>query len=414
MTVAVSKHEIVELLRQGLWRQPIPEHLEDAYSERRLREFGRLVQIGWPLLLLMYCGLNVFNYFLYHRELFGHDLTVMLVTEASALLLISGGILAAWSPQTRRHFNLWIPVVYALIILCKLTAGLLFESEALARNQVPAMMLVAIVGTLALRLSVISSLAANLLAWSFFAPPLFGSGQDYAFVAGAYFGVTFMVCLFVAVLQEERDRLLFMHTVLLGEESKEVRRLNEELRQMASHDSLTGLANRRHFDERFAGEWERACRQQTNLALLILDVDHFKSYNDHYGHPEGDECLAHVARSISHTLRRPGDLAARYGGEEFVVLLPDTDLHGAIDVAERLIAAVDALSLPHANSSVAAHVTISVGLSIMQPVPSLNRQILLSDADTALYRAKRAGRHRHVVSTALLDPVTPKMPAALH
>ncbi|MFN3587556.1 MAG: diguanylate cyclase domain-containing protein [Moraxellaceae bacterium] len=414
MTAAVSRHTIAELLRQGLWQQPIPVHLAEAYRERRLSEFMRLVNIGWPLLVLMYVGMNVFNFFLYGSELRDTDLTVMLATETCALLLIVGGIFAAHSTSLRRHFTVWVPVVYALIILCKLSAGLLFESAALARNQIPVMMLVAIVGTLALRLTLPAALAGNLLAWSFFLPPLFGSGQEYAFTAGAYFGLTFMVALFVATLQEERDRLLFMHTVLLGEESKEVRRLNEELRQMASHDSLTGLANRRHFDERFSGEWERACRQQSTLALLIVDVDHFKSYNDHYGHPEGDDCLAQVARAISRTLRRPGDLAARYGGEEFVILLPDTDLHGAIDVAERLLAAVDGLALPHANSSVADQVTVSIGLSIMKPVPSVNRQILLSDADTALYRAKRAGRHRHVVSTALLDPADTHGTAALH
>lgn len=188
----------------------------------------------------------------------------------------------------------------------------------------------------------------------------------------------------------------------------ELVRMRDALESAATSDSLTGLANRRRFDEVLRQEWLRACRERTPLSLIMLDVDYFKKYNDHYGHHQGDLCLAAVARSLASIVHRPADLVARYGGEEFVMLLPSTPLVGAAHVAQRLCTTVADQGVPHAQSPIARHVTISVGVAADEPalagycggdgipVPAL---ALLQRADKALYAAKRAGRNQVMTAT---------------
>ncbi|HTG00984.1 MAG TPA: diguanylate cyclase [Nitrospirota bacterium] len=175
---------------------------------------------------------------------------------------------------------------------------------------------------------------------------------------------------------------------------EEVRRTNEVLRQASTIDSLTKLANRYTFDEIIAREWRRAIRDQKPLSLIMLDIDHFKAYNDTYGHQAGDDCLRKVASSIAEAVKRPADLAARYGGEEFVIVLPDTDIQGAEDMAEKLRRDVELLSIPHEQSSNEGIVTISVGVATALPVRDAASSDLLRRVDLALYDAKHKGRNR--------------------
>jgi diguanylate cyclase (GGDEF)-like protein len=165
------------------------------------------------------------------------------------------------------------------------------------------------------------------------------------------------------------------------------------LREMAFIDGLTGVHNRRHFDERLDVEMQRALRSRENLALVLADVDFFKRYNDAYGHLAGDDCLRRVARALKSCLRRPGDVLARYGGEEFGCLLPDTDLAGALAVAESMESAVRALQMPHVQSDVAPLVTLSLGVSVTIAGRGEPGQ-LVSLADEQLYKAKAQGRGR--------------------
>lgn len=171
---------------------------------------------------------------------------------------------------------------------------------------------------------------------------------------------------------------------------------NDLLERLALIDGLTGIPNRRHFDERFDAEWRRAVRDGQSLALVIADVDRFKSFNDHYGHGAGDACLRTVARAMQLSLTRPGDMLARYGGEEFVVLLPDTDLEGAGQVAERMRRQVMVLNQPHVQSDIGV-VTISLGytaLGSVQESQQMTPSMLLDKADAGLYQAKSGGRNR--------------------
>ena len=169
------------------------------------------------------------------------------------------------------------------------------------------------------------------------------------------------------------------------------------LEEMSHLDGLTQIANRRFMDTSLARELNRLARSANPLGLLMLDIDFFKPYNDHYGHGKGDECLVRVAATLQQTVQRPSDLLARYGGEEFVVILPETDRRGVEMIAEALRTAVAALELPHGFSEVAGHVTISVGGVAVPTVADETAQSLLKKADLALYAAKRQGRNRVVL-----------------
>ncbi|WP_461482117.1 GGDEF domain-containing response regulator [Porticoccus sp.] len=178
--------------------------------------------------------------------------------------------------------------------------------------------------------------------------------------------------------------------------------LNLKLRELANSDGLTGLVNRRHFDERLADEWMRAMRYRRPLTLIMFDIDAFKAYNDRFGHLEGDECLKQVARVTQQTINRPSDTVARYGGEEFIFLLPDTDSSGALKIAEDLRARVEALHLPNPGSTVSPHLTISIGVTTIVPGINSMPDEGIKLVDGAMYQAKNAGRNR--ISIAVPPP----------
>lgn len=171
-----------------------------------------------------------------------------------------------------------------------------------------------------------------------------------------------------------------------------------ELARLSSIDGLTGIANRRRFDETLNHEWRRAARGGLPLSLMLLDVDEFKQFNDGNGHLAGDECLTDLARLLESSLRRPSDLAARYGGEEFAVILPETSAMGALSVAEGLLASVREAAIPHGYSSVSPFLSISIGVATAVPErgDECGYETLITLADEALYKAKRAGRNRIV------------------
>lgn len=174
---------------------------------------------------------------------------------------------------------------------------------------------------------------------------------------------------------------------------------NQELKRLACLDGLTGVANRRYFDESFNREWQRLAREQAPLALILCDIDYFKQYNDTYGHLAGDLCLKQIASAIEQAAKRPADLVARYGGEEFAIILPNTKAEGALAVAEEIQSYVKALQIPHAKSQVSQYVTLSLGIAVTVPMPRSAVKQLISTADQALYEAKFQGRDRAILKT---------------
>ena len=179
----------------------------------------------------------------------------------------------------------------------------------------------------------------------------------------------------------------------LRESQKNLADANIELQKLAALDGLTGIANRRRFDQALSTEWQRGCREQRPLSLIMCDVDCFKAYNDTYGHPAGDLCLKKTAAVLTEHLKRPADLAARYGGEEFAIVLPETALGGALQIAQACRAHLETMAIEH-GGGVNGIVTASFGVATMVPSPAGNADELIARADRALYGAKQGGRNR--------------------
>lgn len=187
-------------------------------------------------------------------------------------------------------------------------------------------------------------------------------------------------------------RRILENQYILEKMTEELIEANKKLERMVTIDGLTGIANRRHFDDRYQEEWRRAVREGTSLAVIIADIDYFKRYNDVYGHLNGDECLRQVATALASVISRGGDLIARFGGEEFAILLPNTDSVGAVVVAESLRSAINRLAIEHQGSPFKS-LTMSFGLVIGWPEQEEGPEKLLEKADKALYIAKESGRN---------------------
>lgn len=191
-------------------------------------------------------------------------------------------------------------------------------------------------------------------------------------------------------------RLESMRRKLMGLTS-ELADANRTLEAMARMDGLTGIANRRHFDSYLPTELSRSARSRAPLSLVLIDIDHFKSYNDHYGHPAGDACLKQVATVLREATRRTADLAARYGGEEFAMVLPETPQEGALEVAKGIAERLARLEIAHARSPTRGVITLSQGIATCKPGQQVDCEHLIQHADKALYQAKEQGRNRFLV-----------------
>ncbi|PKM21959.1 MAG: GGDEF domain-containing protein [Gammaproteobacteria bacterium HGW-Gammaproteobacteria-14] len=216
--------------------------------------------------------------------------------------------------------------------------------------------------------------------------------MDWHFTLSTYLGGSLLG--FILRFRDERYlRRDFIQARLLTLDNARIQSMADELERLSFLDGLTGLANRRYFDRSYEKAWRSCLRDKAPLTVLMLDVDFFKPYNDHYGHQQGDQALRDIARAISSEAARPQDLVARYGGEEFIVMLPWADEAAAAHMAERLLQAVRDLALPHAASSCGDVVTISAGVMTVIPEQYLAMEKLISAADNALYQAKRDGRN---------------------
>lgn len=174
----------------------------------------------------------------------------------------------------------------------------------------------------------------------------------------------------------------------------ELKKTRDTLESLSILDGLTNVSNRRRFEEIYRLEWHRASRTQSPLCVLFVDIDHFKYYNDLYGHLVGDQCLRTIAQALQSSLGRPADFLARFGGEEFIILLPDTDQHGCLCLVQNILKAINALRLEHKASPVAEHVTVSIGGVCCASFDSYKRIQILEKADKLLYKAKENGRNR--------------------
>jgi len=227
---------------------------------------------------------------------------------------------------------------------------------------------------------------------------LIGSGRLQLLNNVVGLAATNILGMMAAYIIERQHRKVFLQSLFLEREKRELEKANARLKELSYEDALTGIANRRFFNERLSEEWVRALRHGYPMTLLMLDVDHFKAYNDREGHQAGDACLQAMGMLLSGFAKRPGDLVARYGGEEFVVVLTGTSGSDGWKMAEQIRREVMDLRIPHPASPEGETITVSVGVASTVPRPEDSPEALVAAADRALYAAKESGRNRVVMA----------------
>jgi diguanylate cyclase (GGDEF)-like protein len=326
---------------------------------------------------------------------FSHELHVSFWTEAKNWFSADSLGIVLWlplalvmlSPETYELFR-WraLPKTLGVAGLAVGVGAMVFGHRPLPVSfmVLPALLLVAVrlgfsASVLAVNLLSILGAIATLHARGPFA---FVQGEYRIIVLQVYLAMCMLSCFPVSIMMMERDTF-----------ERELRDACDSMEQLATRDGLTGLANRRRFDRTLAVEWSRAARERRQVGLLMIDVDCFKMFNDSYGHVAGDQCLRRIANVLAAEAHRATDLAGRYGGEEFFVLMPGTDLAGALMVGERIRGAVEAMGLKHERNPHKV-VTISVGCHSTVPQRFVSSETLVEEADKALYLAKKSGRNR--------------------
>ncbi|MCB9626274.1 MAG: diguanylate cyclase [Sandaracinaceae bacterium] len=389
-------------------RVRVPEELRRHFEDRTRSDIQRVVPIGGLCGILLALLIVAARFTFYRGVGTPADEALYAQTTAFNFAVIVVTVVALQIPRAFRHYRALMVSGGAAVLASTHAASLLIQEPRIATSATYACMLGATVVTIGFRNGVVYSAltcALGLGCGSLYAAWM-GATPDWVFASYGFVGAS-CVGIVISWLVERQDTLHFFQSVLLANEANERQKLNEQLAAMSRTDSLSGLANRRSFDDTLEVEWARMRRERKPLSLLFVDVDHFKRFNDTHGHRDGDACLRAVGQAIAEAALRPADMAARYGGEEFVLLLPDTTLAGATEVAQRVLALVDALAIPHGDSPTAPHVTISVGATTADPASELEQRHLVETADACLYRAKHQGRHCVVSSLLRGDSIRP-------
>lgn len=327
-------------------------------------------------------------------EFVSHDFQVWLTVISVGAFAALSTIACAVLPKQDLNYWTYITVAGVAGISGITIASASFMDPYLNQNSsyVVVLVVLLIYGVANLRMS--HALTITLIGGSISLATIFGLGlrHDWGHF-GQYFIMANLIGIATCYVLEQRDRVMFLQGRMLELEKQQLNVLTQRLDQLSREDALTGLANRRHFNESLHREWERSRREQQPISLVFIDVDHFKPYNDAHGHLDGDHALAAVGSALRASIRRSCDLAARYGGEEFVLLLPNTSKEGALEVAHNVIKSIDDLGIPHLASPVAKHVTASVGVATEVPSGGRSASFLVANADVAVYQAKESGRH---------------------
>lgn len=394
--------EIRTLLgRSRIW-YALPALLRPAYARWRQQAFRamlRAVTVAVPatqlLMLLIVCVQ-------FQPSLSSHDGRIWWQMVAMSATIYALLIAACRQRDISRRYVPVVAVASSLLIALQIEASLMVQDARFAQELSYLCLLSDFSVMLAWRLPALAG-AAACLSGLLQAALLAGVQQlkpDWPVLLASQF-IAVLYLLAIALVLERADHVSFLRHVLIREEARLRGQLAElldaqqqQLHALVMQDALTGLANRRHFDQTLSAEWRRLQQEQQPLAVLFIDVDYFKNYNDYYGHAGGDHCLSQVGAALQGCAQRPADLAARYGGEEFVLLLPGTDARGARLVAQRVLDRIDALALPHERSLVSPQLTVSIGCVAVVPDAAGSTALLLKAADEALYQAKQRGRHR--------------------
>ncbi len=404
--------EIEGLVRRHSWRLGFDGQLEATYDGDHRGRAVLAFRNSSFFILLLYLLLSSGIYFLMpERELWNWLSLYGLV----GVIIVLAGLFSRLSALDR-----WFEIYagfgsFGAVALSVAVTGVVVDPVAGQLTQAAVMYAMVIIYSVvglrfkhALYAGWLGGLAGTVLALAL------GGAVDWGLLHRTYTGSS-LLGMFIAYYAERRDRDLFLQARLLRVAQERTEEYAGRLDRLSRQDALTGLANRRHFDEEMQQEWRRATRQQSSLAVLMIDIDHFKHYNDTLGHVNGDGCLRRVAALIAAHTRRPGDLAVRYGGEEFLLLFPETDRDAACQHAERLLSGLRDAGIPQAPGLAREFVSISVGVAVAIPgVSMLAPGELICAADDALYEAKHAGRDTWRYAAGLAGPGSHGQPLRAH
>lgn len=406
-----DKEKNEELIKRQRKRagQVFPKQLEVEFWQQHLEQarhninqyFWSGVLIYFIITVLMITG----DYWLIDRNFFIHDFIhslLGLVNGAFCLLTLfffaHYKILRSYYPYAAMALTFWAIVSMTWLTMTMLTE--MFRYQAMMIISMIYIMGFVLTGVKPFHMlltGLMAAVVAMIMLLSLHIP------IDAMVMGRVLVGSTVMGFLISKMLcTRERMIFLVMHQARLSEKINRIHA--EELLHLSQHDALTKVSNRRTFDEMLDSYFEQARHDEVPLSLLFIDVDFFKKYNDHYGHQKGDEVISAIAKSIKDSIRHM-DFVARYGGEEFVVLLPETDAHGAYAVASNIFKAVERLAIPHSQSLVSSNVTISLGFTVYKGEAEIFKSDFLQRADQALYRAKQLGRNQIYYHTLQMEEV---------
>ncbi|PTQ89303.1 GGDEF domain-containing protein [Agitococcus lubricus] len=398
--LAQERTAIIELLNDnGRLRGALPHNMEKDYRQLVIQRAISVMQANRWTTILFYLFIGLITYqqvhYVANPAYLQQEMMIWL-----AIYLMGGGVFAAigalvYNPKLDRYYSYYMGTASFLGLCGMIVASSAFHSPYINQQAsylvIFIYMLVYSLASLRLVVASLIGIFASFLALAvittFHLPVDFGQYAQYT-------GLSNVIGFVIAFMIDQRDRRAFLQARLIDIEKQQLNQLSQEMARISQEDGLTGLANRRHFNETLAREWAIAEREQYPVSLMFIDVDHFKPYNDTYGHLEGDKTLSRVGRTLKKMAKRPADLAARYGGEEFVLLLPKTDIDGAYVLAQEVQAAIDALAIPHKSSKAGKYVSVSIGLSCVIPNDNNSITTLIDQADEGVYAAKKAGRHR--------------------
>lgn len=384
------EREIRAVLRSRYWLLRFPAHLESAFLDQYIPRAIQLFHFRAPLLFFLFLVENIGIYQVLPKEASLHFYSINMWT--GIVILIASAL--SYVPKLRRWYEWYIGAGGVSAIAVSTATANMGGGDSVILTYAGIIYIVIVIYSFvslrfqsAMVVGWLGGLAGITLTYSL------GQHIDWKLYHLTYTMTSILgMCLAYALDRQERTNFLQAH--LLRHSLDKGQQLAQRLNTLSRQDGLTGLANRRHLDETMSHEWNRALRQQQPLALMIIDVDFFKFYNDQFGHLAGDECLQKIAHEISNLAKRSGELAARYGGEEFVLLYPGMDEASAEKHAERLLQKMAQLKIPSPDEN-RPFVTVSIGIAVIEPTATMCVEQLLRQADAALYKAKANGRNRY-------------------
>ncbi|QIC64690.1 GGDEF domain-containing protein [Acinetobacter schindleri] len=393
-----QKEKVEELIAGQKLSRVFPQPLEDEFWTKNLERARKHTdQYVWAGLLIYFIGILILiptDYWIIDKQYFVHDFVLSLIG------IINGGIslfvfyLFSSLERLKPFFQpaSLVLIFWALVSISCLTMSI--QTAALQHQSMAIVTIIYVLGYILTGVKPIQMMITGVLAAGTTIICLTLVGANFnPLVFGRILLGSCLLGFVISHMIFARERMIFLYS-MRARISEQIHRIhNTELLHLSQHDELTKISNRRTFDEMLEIYFSTAQRQESSLAILFIDVDFFKNYNDFYGHQKGDDVISTIAKTIKNAIRHM-DFVARYGGEEFVVLLPETDAHGAYAVSTNIFKAIERLEIPHEKSLVSKQITVSLGITVYRGEQAMTKDGLLGIADQALYRAKQLGRNQ--------------------